>query len=176
MAYLNFSTDELRPMVTRQLAVKPPRRDLDALERGAVMLARTDGKGSLRRWGHLQRLSAFFFGLSRRPNLLADPRLESLRRYAVAVAHDTDRTAAREREQLVALGFSDDQILTATAMASGFRKKPVQGLWSAAVLAILIGGVCWGINQYLEDWLIALVFAMAVTVPVMAATGQRAPV
>ena len=174
MAYLEFSAGELHSVAKRQQVIEIPRRGLDERERGAVMLARTDRKDSLRSTGRLHRLSVICFGLSRRPNKLADPRLESLRRYAVAVAHDTQESAAREREQLVALGFSDQQILMVAATAVRFRVKPVQGLWSVAALSILIGSAFWGINQYLDDWLIALVLAMVIAVPIMAMTGPRA--
>jgi hypothetical protein len=174
VAYLDFSVSELRPATAHRQVVAFPRRDLDARERGAILLAKTDGKESLHNPGRLRRLSEICFGLSRQPNKLADPRLEGLRRYAVAVAHDTEQSATHEREKLVALGFSDHQIQIAATTAVRFRVKPARGLWSAVALVFLVGGAFWGINQYLEDWLIALVVSMAMTVPIVAFAGPRA--
>jgi hypothetical protein len=174
VAYLDFSGSELRPATAHQRVAEFPRHDLDARERGAILLARTDGKESLHNPGRLRRLSEICFGLSRQSNKLADPRLEGLRRYAVAVARDTEQSATHEREQLVDLGFSEHQIQIAAATAVRFRAKPARGLWSAVALVSLVGGAFWGIDQYLEDWLIALVVAMAMTVPIVAFAGPRA--
>lgn len=176
VAFLDFSSSERRPLVIHQQVLELPRRGLDARERGAVLLARTDGKESLHSPSRLHRLLEICFGLSPRPNTLADPRLEGLRRYAVAVAHDTDESAASEREHLIALGFSDHQILIAATAAVRFRVKPVRSLWSAIAIAVLVGSTFWGINQYLGDWLIALVVAIAITVPIVAFAAPRTSV
>ncbi|NIJ34121.1 hypothetical protein [Sphingomonas oligoaromativorans] len=128
MAYLEVRTSGAAPASVHPRTVGHPRDGLDDRERSALMLARIDGKETLRGSCRLRRLSQVCFGLPLRPNTLADPRLEGLRRYAVAVAHDTDPAAQREREQLICLGFSERQILTAARVAIPFRLKPSGGL------------------------------------------------
>jgi len=147
-------------------------RGLDAREHGAVMLATTDGKESLRGSGRLHRLAVVCFGVPPRPNKLADPRLEGLRRYAVAVAHDTERAASRERDELVALGFSDHQILVAAATAVRFRAKRGQNPWRHLAFANLIRIVLGKIHQLLEGRFMTLVSASVMTVSIAALAGS----
>ena len=131
MAYLDFPSSDAPAMAMRPRVIDYPSAGLDDRERGALMLARTDGRQTLRSPGRLRRLSHICFGFPRRPNKLADPRLEGLRRYAVVIAHGPMQSVLREREHLIGLGFSDQQILASEATATRFRSASTGGLRNA---------------------------------------------
>jgi len=91
-----------------------PASSLTPLEWSVVSLARRDSIGSLDRpgrWGSLLR------AWLRSPNpMLADPRLEALRRMAVLTWHYGFTVPTREVADFLAAGFSSDQY---EAMAVG---------------------------------------------------------
>lgn len=128
VAYLDFPTREAPLARMRSRTTERPADGLNDRERGALMLAKTDGRTTLRSLGRLGRLSQICFGLPRRLNTLADPRLEGLRRYAVALAHDMEEAVLREREHLIDLGFSHHQILAAEATVIRFERKGARTL------------------------------------------------
>jgi len=174
MAYLNFSTDELRPLSTYQRAIEPPHGGLSATEREVVKLARLDKTASLKPAGRLYRVAQTTFGLSGRPNRLADPRLEGLRRYGVAVAHGSSAMIDSEEAQLKALGFSNGQIASAAALASGFRsRRSSKGMGIYASLSATTGGMFIWFERYLGDPQISLILALVVALPVWAIASPR---
>lgn len=174
MAYLDLSVDELHmaPFISRP--VEQPRRGLSATEREAVKLARLDKLGSLRPAGRLHRMSQMVFGLSRRSNWLADPRLEALRRFGVAIAHGGSAVVEREEAQLKALGFSESQVASAAALASGFRSRRSSrsvGMY-ASLSATTVGIFVW-IDRYLGDPQVSLMLALVLALPVWAIAAPR---
>jgi len=174
MAYLNFSTDELRPLSTYQRAIEPPHRGLSATEREVVKLARLDKTASLKPTGRLYRMAQATFGLPSRPNRLADPRLEGLRRFSVAVAHGGSAMIDREEAQLKALGFSDGQVASAAALASGFRRRrssTAMGIYAS--LSATTGGTFLWFERYLGDPQISFILALVVALPVWAIASPR---
>lgn len=174
MAYFDFSTDELRPLATHQQVIQPPRQGLSATERDAVKLARLDKKGSLKPAGRLYRMSQAAFGLPRRPNRLANPRLEGLRRFGVAVAHGGSALIEREAAQLTALGFSEGQVASAAALASGFRRRRSSKARAMYVsLSATTGGIFGWFERYLGDPQISFILALVLALPVWAITAPR---
>jgi len=172
MAYLDLNAEP--PMVTigRTLTPTIERRTLDRAEREAVMLARTDRRSSIRPVGTMRRLAQRLFGL-RAPNPLADPRLEALRRFAVAVAHDTPASSDREAAQLVSHGFADAQIDRARSIAERFR--PAERA-QAGHLLILPMGIAAGtvlVDRTLGDAVISAIAVMTIALPVWAAMAPR---
>ncbi len=93
---------------------------LSQVERAAVLLARSDDLAST---GGVKagRLKSFVFGGGRR-NALADPQLEGLRRFAVAVAHDKHILAEWERAELIGSGYTHFQLDEAAEIAESFRR------------------------------------------------------
>ena len=114
MAYVTFQ-DFGGAAAARHAALVMPRHDavplvadrLSALEWSVVELARHDGRGSLRPPG---RLDTALRAIFRRPNpRLADPRLEVLRRVAVAAWRRGGAAPEEERKALLEAGFTPDQ-------------------------------------------------------------------
>lgn len=89
------------------VAVASPAR-LSALEWSIVAMAERDGVSSLREPGRLAWALNSLFGLSR-PNKLADPRLESLRRVAVYAWRNHWNVPRAELKEFEAVGFTMDQ-------------------------------------------------------------------
>lgn len=174
MAYLDFATDEFRPLATHQQVIELPRRGLTATEREAVRLARLDRLGSLKPAGRLHRMSQAVFGLSHRPNVLADPRLEALRRFGVAIAHGGSTVIEREETQLRALGFSDGQIASAAALASGFRaRRSSRAMGMYASLSATTAGIFVWFDRYIGDPQISFILALVLALPVWAVAAPR---
>ncbi len=92
------------------------------LERTAVMLARIAPVSSLAHAGLRNRLAHPLFGTGK-VSRLADPCLETLRSFGVAVAQGCDDLARRENVQLVTLGFSPPQIREARELAAQYRRS-----------------------------------------------------
>jgi hypothetical protein len=116
MAYLDFATHDLTGFAHPAIAPAAPTAGLSDLERKAVMLAAIDPISSIPDPGFRRRIRDLLLG-AERINPLADPRLESLRRFAVALVHRRDDLAAREEGQLTALGFAPARIGEARALA-----------------------------------------------------------
>src|SRR5262249_10354936 len=100
MAYLDPTQSFL---ASTALSASAPR--LSGLERDVLLLSRRDDLASLDgpRWHHR-------FRMLRVPTVLADPRLEALRRFAVLFRRHGDRIAQAEEDRLVAMGYSAGQI------------------------------------------------------------------
>lgn len=106
MAFLSdFGSGEGQHMLG--LRRPPHSASFSATEWRVIRLSARDGRATLRAraTGPLARFGAWLFGLDR-PNDYADPRLEALRRFAVAHrVHDGD-APAHYREALLSAGYS----------------------------------------------------------------------
>jgi hypothetical protein len=93
------------PVPAPQLTVVPA--SLSALEWSVVALSEQDSLASLREPGRFLSALSSLFGLNR-PNRLANPRLEALRRMAVLVWHHRWNVPKSELRDFLAEGFSID--------------------------------------------------------------------
>ncbi len=116
MAYLDFTTHDLTGFAHPAMTPASPTAGLSDLERKAVMLAAIDPISSIPDPGFRRRIRDLLLGPDKL-NPLADPRLESLRRFAVALVHRRHDLATREEGQLTALGFAPSRIGEARALA-----------------------------------------------------------
>jgi hypothetical protein len=172
MAYLDLARrDEIIAPAPSFLSVPTP-RGLDATERSAVLLARNDRNSSIRPAGALDRIGTIVFGF-RRPNRLADPRLEALRRFAVATAREKRGSVDWERVELQTLGFSEFQIAQAAEIANRYRRPPAPSLWSHVAAAILLFVAFLGLRRELDDVRISAAVALLVILPFWAAIAPR---
>ena len=89
------------------VGVEPAAR-LSALEWSIVAMAERDRFSSLREPGRIVSALGSLFGV-RRPNRLANDRLEALRRIAVLAWHHRWNVPKSELHQFLAAGFSIDQ-------------------------------------------------------------------
>lgn len=118
MAFIDFQempatgpAARLRPIQAKHVETPPPAPELrfDQLERQVLLLARRDGAWSLgSRGGGLDVLLKRLFGAAR-PNVLADPRLEALRRFAVTARVGGIAAVQREAAAFLAGGFTAEQ-------------------------------------------------------------------
>ena len=113
MAFVDFRPDAwiIDPMVAPRSDLTPARdaaEPFTPLERTVVSLSLCERASSLRTPGRFGVRLARLFAL-RRANPLADPRLEALRRFAVAARLRTGRALARERTAFLGHGFSSSQ-------------------------------------------------------------------
>ena len=145
---------------------------LSRLDREAVMLARIDRKASLKPVAGLRRLAGVVFG-TKQSNALADPRLEALRRFAVAVAYDTENSIAREQRHLKELGFSDRQIARAADLASTHKRARSQGLSMQLAFFLLIAAACLFVDRHLQSGIMSLVTVAMPAMPVWALIAPR---
>lgn len=107
MAYLDrdlFEAGGTSPTPRIDRAESAARSSLSAIERQVVMLSLGDPRSSLAGQSAWRRRLDALLGL-RRPNRLADPRLEALRRLAVLMRLDGFATDASEYEAFTAAGF-----------------------------------------------------------------------
>lgn len=94
-------------LVPVEQRIPAPEAKLSALEWSIVALAERDSLASLREPGRIAAALESLFGLAR-PNKLADPRLETLRRVAVHVWRNRWKVPADELEAFVEAGFTLD--------------------------------------------------------------------
>lgn len=87
------------------------------LEEQVIALARYDSLGSLEPPNRLDRAVAFLFGIRSSSRVLADPRLEALRR-AVVVAHHRHHLPDAQAVELRGVGFTMEQIHAVEARAT----------------------------------------------------------
>jgi hypothetical protein len=171
MAYLDLATDIL-------VGSYPPaspsveRRRLNGAERAAVLLARSDRPSSLAGTGYRHKIGEMLFGL-RRPNKLADLKLETMRRFAIAVAHNRTRLAEWEADELRLFRYSEQEIREASDLAAQFRRPRSSGFWvHAAFAALLVAAFLWA-RSYLDDDMVAVIAVAIVAVPFWAAVAPR---
>lgn len=111
MAYLDLSPSPF------ELSIAPARADralaeeaaLTTTERDVIALSLRDPIWSVAPSGRIRRALNWVFDV-RRPNPLADARLEALRRFAVLVRRFGDRLDRVEADRLTVAGYSPQQI------------------------------------------------------------------
>jgi hypothetical protein len=110
---------------------------LGVQERRAVLLARRDPSSSLHR-GFGSRLMSLLFGIET-PHMLADSRLEALRRYALLYRIHGKALAAIEIERAQDAGYSDGELARARALidAAFAVRQPRRS--NVHILAIALG-------------------------------------
>ncbi len=87
------------------------------VELSVISLARVDGLATLRPRNWLTRLAERLFGVGR-PNPLADPRLEALRRFALIVRNHRGDPPQGEIDRFLAAGFTARAAIALSSLAS----------------------------------------------------------
>lgn len=87
----------------------PARTDFSPIEWTVIALARKDRISSLSEPGPIARAFGGLFGLGRQ-SMLADPALESLRRFAVHAWHKGYQLPVSEIKRFLAAGFTSGQL------------------------------------------------------------------
>lgn len=178
MAYLDLAAT--RPFEA-STAVRQGGARLGSQERLVVLLSRTDPLWSVRPRRTGGRLLGFLFGMEA-PHRLADPRLEALRRYAVAYRLRDEGAEDAEAAALRA-GFSGAQLAQARHMIDGARAHHVhkssgalvrQGLLTLAAFLIFYGATAW-LSPRLDSALIAFVFVAVAALSVAPLAAKREP-
>ena len=119
------------PLVPVEQAAPAAEPKLSALEWSIVALAERDTLASLREPGRIAAALESLFGLAR-PNKLADPRLEALRRVAVHVWRNRWNVPRDELQTFLEAGFSIDQYeLIQLSIAKSHQKARRQRRGSA---------------------------------------------
>ncbi len=106
MAYLDLNGLHTSPQARTRRSATPV---FDRLDEAAIEVAQHDGLASLRRPGRIGRFFEQLLGLHV-ASALADPRLEALRRLAVAARLGSDRIVAREAKAARDAGFTSFQV------------------------------------------------------------------
>lgn len=128
MAYRDFAPPPYETLAVgvreaRSRLAEPP---LTPIERDAISASLRDPVWSLAPSGRVRRTLHWIFD-TRRPNPLANSRLEALRRFAVLVRRLGDRLDDAEVERLALAGYSPSQIHTArrlvTSATAGSRRR-----------------------------------------------------
>lgn len=113
MAYIDFAQNLLAPAAPAAAAPVAREEDrLSALEWSVVALAQKDRMASLSRPGAVSVALGKIFGTRRHGPLLADPRLEALRRMAVITWHRGFAAPTRELRAFLDAGFTLSQYET----------------------------------------------------------------
>lgn len=94
-------------MDIEQSGPRPIVRVLTSLEQSVVALAAVDAPKSIRKPGMLARVASRIFG-GRPANQLADPRLETLRRFAIIIRTNSGPEDPGESEVLARAGFTKE--------------------------------------------------------------------
>ena len=144
MAFLDLDIGVPEGLTRSDVRPAPGIAKLGVQERRVVLLARTDPQSSLHR-GAVSRLSSLLFGIEP-PHMLADTRLEALRRYAILYRDHRDAMASAEIEQARAAGFSDGELARARSLIDatfGARRprhsaREIATLVSGAAVAVLL--------------------------------------
>ena len=124
MAYIDhasaFAVSGAHPAPTSWAAGDEGRSDFSPLEWTVIALARRDGLSSLETPGPVARALGSLFGLGRK-SMLADQRLEALRRIAVHAWHRGYKLPVSEIKRFLGAGFSTGQYETLLASISTKR-------------------------------------------------------
>lgn len=86
------------------------------VELSVITLAAIDGASTIRPRSWLSRLAARLFGVGR-PNPLADPRLEALRRFAIVARDHRGDPPQTEIDRFLAAGFTALAAITLSSLA-----------------------------------------------------------
>ena len=162
MAFLDLNVGAplaLSGSANRIAAAEPK---LGAQERKVVLLARTDPMSSLQR-SRLSRLTSMIFGIEP-PHMLADTRLEALRRYAVLHRVHGRAIATHEVERVRAAGFSEGELARVRALIDVAHGARVQVRGRAHILAMAFGVMMAALLAFGA----ASVLATAIDSPLMA--------
>lgn len=151
--------------------VRLPQR-LTGAERSAVMLARIDNTSSLKGQSVARKIARLVFGFQP-TNKLADIRLETLRRFAVAVAHGRSKLIDWEMNELRLLRFEEAQIDEAANLAAQFARAPQTGLWMQMLFGLLVVGAFLWARETLGDTMVALITVAAPALPLWALIAPR---
>jgi hypothetical protein len=167
MAYLDLKAkiDDLNLAITFPSDVPVALDFLSSVERETIRLARFDRASSIRRVGRLRKVAARLFGLPVR-SALADPRLEALRRFAIAVAHDTQSSVDREKSELRSFGYTCGQIGRAEGLAARYRRQPSNTIGHLLALPVGIAGGMWFVDFYLGNLLVSFITTTTVALPI----------
>jgi hypothetical protein len=181
MAFLSdFGLGE-RPTGTHR---HPAHVSFTATEWRVIRLSAGDDQSTLRdrTVGPIGRLTRWLFGLEQ-PNRFADPRLEALRRFAVAHRVHGEGGSAHFREALLAAGYSQAHIDLVRATVGDGRAHASGGRLRAATmmmtLVALFGGlaiVARGFAAYSGDALIGGVLGallVVIVAPLALAPARR---
>ena len=121
MAYLDLTQTYSTPQgATLRAEEERVESGFSPLEWTVVALARRDSLRSLREPGRLARAMGSLFGRGT-ASMLADPRLEALRRTAVHAWHRGYALPSPELKRFIAAGFSVDQAETLIGSIAGER-------------------------------------------------------
>ena len=122
MGYVNFLPEAARERREASRFAPPPASRFSPIERRVIELARREDVA--RQLSPMSRAGRFveaLFGLElKRP--LADPRLESLRRFASLACHHPDRLADSDFQDMLEAGFSPGQLRALVSHLSGRRE------------------------------------------------------
>jgi hypothetical protein len=115
MAYLDLAPSpfEILDPPARATLPRVAEPALTTIERDVISASLRDPVWSLGPSGRVRRALHWTFDV-RRPNPLADARLEALRRFAVLVRHFGDRLDSVETDRLALAGYSPSQIRAAS--------------------------------------------------------------
>jgi hypothetical protein len=115
MAYLDLVPPafEILDPPARETLSRVAEPVLTLFEHDVISASLRDPVWSLRPRGRVRRALHWTFDV-RRPNPLADARLEALRRFAVLVRHFGDRLDSVETDRLALAGYSPSQIRAAS--------------------------------------------------------------
>ena len=124
MAYIDhanaFAVAGAHAVPTPWVAQEEGRTSFSPLEWTVIALARKDRISSLQEPGPLARALGGLFGLGRQ-SMLADPRLEALRRLAVHAWHRGYKLPVSEIKRFLSAGFSAGQYETLLASVASKR-------------------------------------------------------
>jgi hypothetical protein len=124
MAYLDLagSPFKTRGGVTGNAAPDRVEPALGPIERQVISASLRDPVWSLAPSGRVRRMLHWIFDI-RRPNPIADARLEALRRFAVLALRFGDRLDSTEADRLAVAGYSPSQIREAARHVAAARAE-----------------------------------------------------
>lgn len=180
MAYLDLNVGAPEPMVRSDPGVRAVLPKLGTQERRAVLLARTDPPSSLHR-GFGSRLMGLLFGIAP-PHMLADARLEALRRYALLYRIHRETMAETEVARARRAGYSDAELAKARALIDATygkseRKRDTQILaiaFGSAITALIIFAAASQVAPTVDSPLIAAILAGVAIVSLAPMAGRKA--
>lgn len=112
MAFINFSDAALQTLLPTksEIPTHAPVAALTSLEQRVIELARADGLETLRAPRKRGWFARLILGPAPAPPMLANERLEALRRLAVQVWHNGYLLPVSALKEAQAAGYSEDQI------------------------------------------------------------------
>jgi hypothetical protein len=143
MAYIDFT---LAPSAPRPAAAASAFL-LDETEQAVIRLSSRDAPSSVARGGRLSQLAERLFGLAR-PNPLADPRLEALRRFAILYRRRGEAACAAEEPLLEAAGYTRRQIAHARRLLEPEHARRRKTRLRLELGLLTMGGVLLAISTH----------------------------